>query len=139
MICIFGVGLYLSIRTGFCRSANFPTPCGQPSDESSANGEASDGALTPFQAVCLYHRPSEARLLSSRRSDRDQRSQRGLPGCVDFGIARNVHQICRSHACRSFPRAECTQRPCRRTDVLHQKRFVKKWHWLAVLFSIFGV
>ena len=39
MICIFGVGLYLSIRTGFCRSANFPTPCGQPSDKSSANGK----------------------------------------------------------------------------------------------------
>ena len=32
MICIIGVGLYLSIRTNFSRFGNFPMPSGSLSD-----------------------------------------------------------------------------------------------------------
>ena len=37
MVCIFGVGLYLSIRTNFFRFANSPTQSKQPLDVFSAN------------------------------------------------------------------------------------------------------
>ena len=39
MICIFGVGLYLSIRTGFLQIRKFPYAMRTTSDESSANGK----------------------------------------------------------------------------------------------------
>ena len=52
MVCIIGVGLYLSFRTGFVQIRKFPyalkNTLGKIFDKSSA----SDGALTPFQAVC---------------------------------------------------------------------------------------
>ena len=31
MVCIIGVGLLLSVRTGFCKSANFPSRSKPPS------------------------------------------------------------------------------------------------------------
>ena len=52
MVCIIGIGLYLSIRTGFIQIRKFTyalkNTIGKIFDKSSA----SDGALTPFQAVC---------------------------------------------------------------------------------------
>jgi len=52
MVCIIGVGLYLSIRTKFVQIRKFPyalkNTLGKIFDKSSA----ADGALTPFQAVC---------------------------------------------------------------------------------------
>ena len=36
MVCIIGVGLLLSVRTGFLQIRNFPTPSRPPSDACSA-------------------------------------------------------------------------------------------------------
>lgn len=36
MVCIIGVGFYLSCRTGFCRSASSPMPSRLPSEGCSA-------------------------------------------------------------------------------------------------------
>ena len=52
MICIFGVGLYLSIRTGFLQIRKFPYAMRTTLGRVFRKREASDGALTPFQAVC---------------------------------------------------------------------------------------
>ena len=45
MVCIIGVGLLLSVRTGFLQIRKFPYAMFRKKD-------ASDGAMTPFQAVC---------------------------------------------------------------------------------------
>ena len=51
MICIIGVGLLLSIRTGFLQIRKFPYAM-KVTIGRMKKKEASDGALTPFQAVC---------------------------------------------------------------------------------------
>ncbi len=52
MLCIFGVGLYLSIRTGFLQIRKFPYAIRTTIGRMFRKKNASDGALTPFQAVC---------------------------------------------------------------------------------------
>ena len=51
-ICIIGVGLYLSIRTGFLQIRKFGYAIQTTIGRMFRKKEASDGALTPFQAVC---------------------------------------------------------------------------------------
>ena len=52
MICIIGVGLYLSIRTNFLQIRKFPYAIKVTIGRMLRKREASDGSLTPFQAVC---------------------------------------------------------------------------------------
>ena len=52
MICIVGVGLLLSIRTGFLKIRKFPYAMKVTIGRMLKKKEATDGALTPFQAVC---------------------------------------------------------------------------------------
>ena len=52
MICIIGVGLVLSIRTGFLQIRKFPYAMKVTIGRMFKKKEAADGAMTPFQAVC---------------------------------------------------------------------------------------
>ncbi len=52
MICIFGVGLYLSLRTRFLQIRKFPYADRTTLGRMFRKRDASDGAITPFQAVC---------------------------------------------------------------------------------------
>jgi AGCS family alanine or glycine:cation symporter len=52
MICIVGVGLLLSIRTGFLQIREFPYMLKVTIGKMFHKKEAQDGAMTPFQAVC---------------------------------------------------------------------------------------
>ena len=52
MICIIGVGLFLSVRTRFLQICKFPYAMKVTIGRMLKKREASDGALTPFQAVC---------------------------------------------------------------------------------------
>lgn len=52
MICIIGVGLLLSIRTGFLQIREFPYMLRVTIDRMFHKKEAREGAMTPFQAVC---------------------------------------------------------------------------------------
>ena len=49
MICIIGVGLLLSFRTGFIQIRKFPYAMKVTLGRMLKKREASDGALTPFQ------------------------------------------------------------------------------------------
>ncbi|MDY3919881.1 MAG: sodium:alanine symporter family protein [Candidatus Limivivens sp.] len=52
MICIIGVGLYLSLKTRFIQIRKFPYAIKNTIGKMFQKQDASDGALTPFQAVC---------------------------------------------------------------------------------------
>lgn len=52
MVCILGVGLYLSIRTRFIQIRKFGYAISVTLGRMFRKREASDGAITPFQAVC---------------------------------------------------------------------------------------
>ena len=52
MVCIIGVGLYLSIRTIFLQIRKFPYAIRTTIGRMFHKRNASEGAITPFQAVC---------------------------------------------------------------------------------------
>ena len=52
MVCIIGVGLYLSIRTHFLQIRKFPYAIRTTIGRMFHKKNASEGAITPFQAVC---------------------------------------------------------------------------------------
>ncbi len=52
MICIIGVGLLLSVRTRFIQIRKFPYAIKTTVGRMFRKKDASDGAMTPFQAVC---------------------------------------------------------------------------------------
>ena len=52
MACIIGVGLYLSIRTGFIQIRRFGESLRCTVGRIFKKREAADGSITPFQAVC---------------------------------------------------------------------------------------
>ena len=52
MVCIIGVGLLLSVRTGFIQIRKFPYAIRTTIGRMFRKRDASDGAMTPFQAVC---------------------------------------------------------------------------------------
>ena len=100
MVCIIGVGLLLSVRTGFLQLRKFPYAIKTIIGRIFRKKDASDGAMTPFQAVCT-----------------------ALAGCgvldVVLGSAGHVYQIFRSDAGRAFPRAEQKRRAGGRPHVLY--------------------
>ena len=52
MVCILGVGLLLSVRTNFLQIRKFPYAIKTTLGRIFKRKEASDGTMTPFQAVC---------------------------------------------------------------------------------------
>ena len=52
MICIIGVGLFLSFRTKFIQIRKFPYSIKNTLGRIFDKSEAADGSITPFQAVC---------------------------------------------------------------------------------------
>ena len=52
MVCIIGVGLLLSVRTGFLQIRKFPYAIRTTIGRMFRKKDASDGTMTPFQAVC---------------------------------------------------------------------------------------
>ncbi len=52
MICIIGVGLYLTLRTQFIQVRKFGYSMKETIGRVFSKGEAAEGAMTPFQAVC---------------------------------------------------------------------------------------
>ena len=52
MICIIGVGLLLSVRTGFIQIRKFPYAMKVTIGRMLRKKDATDGTMTPFQAVC---------------------------------------------------------------------------------------
>ena len=52
MVCIIGVGLYLSVRTRFIQFRKFGSAFQETIGKLFHKKEAAQGAVTPFQAVC---------------------------------------------------------------------------------------
>ena len=52
IVCILGVGLYLSVRTGFVQLRKFGFAMKNTLGRVFQKTEAKEGAMTPFQAVC---------------------------------------------------------------------------------------
>lgn len=140
MICIIGVGLYLSIRTGFLQIRKFPYAMKVTLGRMMKKKEASDGALTPFQAVC-----------TALAATVGTGNVAGVAGAIAIGGPGAVFWMWISALlgmCTKF--AEVTlavhfRETNAQGDLVGGPMYYikngldKKWHFLAYLFAVFGV
>ena len=140
MICIVGVGLLLSIRTGFLQIRKFPYAMKVTIGRMLKKREASDGALTPFQAVCT----ALAATVGTGNSA-------GVAGAIAIGGPGAVFWMWISALlgmCTKFSevtlavhfREKNAEGDLVGGPMYYIKNGLKKqWHWLAYLFAAFGV
>lgn len=140
MICIIGVGLYLSIRTRFLQIRKFPYAMKVTLGRMMKKKEASDGALTPFQAVC-----------TALAATVGTGNVAGVAGAIAIGGPGAVFWMWISALlgmCTKF--AEVTlavhfRETNAQGDLVGGPMYYikngldKKWHFLAYLFAAFGV
>lgn len=140
MICIIGVGLYLSIRTKFVQIRKFPYAIKTTLGRIFRKREAEDGAMTPFQAVC-----------TALAATVGTGNIAGVAGAIAIGDPGAVFWMWISAflgMCTKF---------CEVTLAVHFRErneegdyvggpmyyikngLGKNWQWLAVAFSAFGV
>ncbi|MBE5922808.1 MAG: sodium:alanine symporter family protein [Lachnospiraceae bacterium] len=140
MICIIGVGLLLSIRTRFIQIRRFPQAIKGTIGKIFSTKQAGDGALTPFQAVC-----------TALSATVGTGNIAGVAGAIAIGGPGAVFWMWVSAflgMCTKF--AEVTlavhfrERNANGDYVGGPMYYIKnglgkKWHWLAILYSMFGV
>lgn len=140
MICIIGVGLLLSIRTNFLQFRKFGYALKMTIGRIFKKQEASDGSMTPFQAVC-----------TALAATVGTGNIAGVAGAIAIGGPGAVFWMWISAflgMCTKF--AEVTLAVHFREKNKHgdyvggpmyyiKNGLGKHWMWLAYLFSIFGV
>ncbi len=140
MICIIGVGLILSIRTGFIQIRKFPYAMKVTFGRIFRKREASDGAMTPFQAVCTA---LAATVGTGNIAGVAGAIAIGGPGAVFWmwisamlGMCTKFSEVILAvHFRETNEKGELVGGP-----MYYIKNGLKKhWHWLAYLFSAFGV
>lgn len=140
MVCIIGVGLLLSVRTGFLQIRKFPYAIRTTVGRMFRKRDASDGAMTPFQAVC-----------TALAGTVGTGNIAGVAGAIAIGGPGAVFWMWCSALlgmCTKF--AEVTlavhfrERNAQGDYVGGPMYYIKnglsrRWYWLAVLYSVFGV
>lgn len=140
MICIIGVGFYLSIRTNFVQIRKFPYAMKTTIGRIFRKRTAGDGAMTPFQAVC-----------TALAATVGTGNIAGVAGAIAIGGPGSVFWMWISALlgmCTKF--SEVTLAIHFREQNEHgdyvggpmyyiKNGLGKHWQWLAVAFSTFGV
>lgn len=140
MICIIGVGLLLSIRTRFIQVRKFPYAIKTTIGRMFKKREASDGAMTPFQAVC-----------TALAATVGTGNIAGVAGAIAIGGPGAVFWMWVSAflgMCTKFSEVTLAVHFREKNDkgdyiggpMYYIKNGLgKNWYWLAVLYALFGV
>lgn len=140
MICIIGVGLYLTLRTHFLQIRKFPYAIKTTIGRMFRKKDASDGSLTPFQAVCTA---LAATVGTGNISGVAGAIAIGGPGAVFWMWISAILGMCTKFAEVTLAvrfRETNAQGDLVGGPMYYIKNGLKKhWHWLAYLFSAFGV
>lgn len=140
MICIIGVGLYLSIRTGFLQIRKFPYAIRVTLGRMFRKKDASDGTMTPFQAVCTA---LAATVGTGNIAGVAGAIAIGGPGAVFWMWVSAILGMCTKFS--EVTLAVYYRETNEHGDLVGGPMYYiknglgKHWHWLAVLFSAFGV
>lgn len=140
MICIIGVGLYLSLRTHFLQIRKFPYAMKTTIGRVFRKKHASDGAMTPFQAVCTA---LAATVGTGNIAGVAGAIAIGGPGAVFWMWVSAVLGMCTKFA--EVTLAVHFRERNKQGDLVGGPMYYiknglgKNWQWLAVLFSAFGV
>lgn len=140
MICIVGVGLLLSIRTGFLQIRKFPYAMKVTIGRMLKKREASDGALIPFQAVCTA---LAATVGTGNIAGVAGAIAIGGPGAVFWMWISALLGMCTKFSEVTLAvhfREKNAEGDLVGGPMYYIKNGLKKqWHWLAYLFAAFGV
>jgi AGCS family alanine or glycine:cation symporter len=140
MICIIGIGLYLSIGTGFIQIRRFVYAIKHTLGKVFDKKEAESGAMTPFQAVC-----------TALAGTVGTGNIAGVAGAIAIGGPGAVFWMWISALlgmCTKFSEVVLAVHFRERNDkgdwvggpmYFIKNGLPKKWHFLAVLFSVFGM
>ena len=140
MVCIIGVGFYLSCRTGFLQIRKFSYAIQTTIGRMFRKRNASDGALTPFQAVCTA---LAATVGTGNIAGVAGAIAIGGPGAVFWMWVSAVHGMCTKFA--EVTLAVYYRETNKEGDLVGGPMYYiknglgKNWQFLAVLFSAFGV
>ena len=140
MVCIFGVGLYLSIRTGFLQIRKFPYAIRTTLGRIFRKRDASDGAITPFQAVCTA---LAATVGTGNIAGVAGAIAIGGPGAIFWMWVSALFGMCTKYAevtlAVHYREINANGELVGGPMYYIKNGLSKKWHWLAYLFAAFGV
>lgn len=140
MICIIGVGLYLSLRLHFIQIRRFPYAMQTTIGRVFRKREASDGAMTPFQAVCTA---LAATVGTGNIAGVAGAIAIGGPGAVFWMWASALLGMCTkfSEVTLAVHFRETNENGDLAGGPMYyiKNGLGKQWHWLAAVFSVFGV
>lgn len=140
MVCIIGVGFYLSCRTSFLQIRKFSYAIQTTIGRMFRKRNASDGALTPFQAVCTA---LAATVGTGNIAGVAGAIAIGGPGAVFWMWVSAVLGMCTKFA--EVTLAVYYRETNKEGDLVGGPMYYiknglgKNWQFLAVLFSAFGV
>ena len=140
MVCIFGVGLYLSIRTNFLQIRKFPYAIKTTLGRIFRKRDASDGAITPFQAVCTA---LAATVGTGNIAGVAGAIAIGGPGAIFWMWVSALFGMCTEYAevtlAVHYREINANGELVGGPMYYIKNGLSKKWHWLAYLFAAFGV
>ena len=140
MVCIFGVGLYLSIRTNFLQIRKFPYAIKTTLGRIFRTRDASDGAITPFQAVCTA---LAATVGTGNIAGVAGAIAIGGPGAIFWMWVSALFGMCTKYAevtlAVHYREINANGELVGGPMYYIKNGLSKKWHWLAYLFAAFGV
>ena len=140
MVCIIGVGLYLSIRTGFLQIRKFPYAIQTTIGRMFRKKDASDGAITPFQAVCTA---LAATVGTGNIAGVAGALAIGGPGAVFWMWVSALLGMCTKFSevtlAVQFRETNADGELVGGPMYYIKNGLPKCWHWLAYLFAAFGV
>ena len=140
MVCILGVGLLLSVRTNFLQIRKFPYAIKTTLGRIFKHKDASDGTMTPFQAVC-----------TALAGTVGTGNIAGVAGAIAIGGPGAVFWMWCSALlgmCTKFAEVTLSVHYRERSDAGEwvggpmyyiKNGLGKRWQFLAVLYSLFGV
>ena len=140
MVCIIGVGLYLSIRTRFIQIRKFKYAMKTTIGRIFKKRDASDGSITPFQAVCTA---LAATVGTGNIAGVAGAIAIGGPGAVFWMWISALLGMCTKFA--EVTLAVHFRERNQEGDLVGGPMYYiknglgKKWQFLAILFSLFGV
>lgn len=140
MVCILGVGLYLSLRMHFLQIRKFPYAIRTTLGRIFRKREASDGALTPFQAVCTA---LAATVGTGNIAGVAGAIAIGGPGAIFWMWVSALFGMCTKFS--EVTLAVHFRERNENGDLVGGPMYYiknglgKHWQWLGILFSAFGV
>ena len=140
MVCILGIGLYLSIRTGFIQIRKFGLAMKETFGKIFTKGEKKEGAITPFQALCTA---LAATVGTGNIAGVAGALAIGGPGAVFWMWISAILGMCTKFSevtlAVHFREIDDTGTYVGGPMYYIKNGLGKNWKWLGAVFSVFGI